>query len=224
MGGIKYFMNSFLEDLKFFLEKIDHYRDRVLFLFIKPLWPRFITPNRITYFRIILGTVLFILLFFLDIKDKLIIISLFSIGAISDLFDGSVARGLKEETEFGAILDPIADRILILPIAVYSLYYSEKWLLLVLLLTEIISGGISLFYREKTKDAKSNIFGKTRMVMLSFVFVAILVFWPTPPSLFFIDVIWVSLIFSYLSIFVRVIDLVKKGYIKNKIINKKFKI
>ena len=127
-------------------------------------------------------------------------------------------------TEFGAILDPIADRILILPIAVYSLYYSEKWLLLVLLLTEIISGGISLFYREKTKDAKSNIFGKTRMVMLSFVFVAILVFWPTPPSLFFIDVIWVSLIFSYLSIFVRVIDLVKKGYIKNKIINKKFKI
>ncbi len=217
-------MNSFLEDLKFFLEKIDHYRDKALFIFIKPLWPRFITPNGITYFRIILGTVLFILLFFLDIKDKLIIISLFSIGAISDLFDGSVARGLKEETDFGAMLDPIADRILILPIAIYSLYYSEKWLLLILLLTEVISGAISLFYKEKMHDSKSNIFGKTRMVLLCFVFIAILIVWPNSPPLFFIDVIWVSLIFSYLSIFVRLLDLLKGGHIKNKIIKKEFKI
>lgn len=217
-------MISFLGDLKDFLEKIDHYRDQVLFIFIKPLWPRFITPNTITYFRIILGTVLLILLFFLDITDKLIIISLFSIGAISDLFDGSVARGLKEETEFGAMLDPIADRILILPIAVYSLYQSQRWLLLILLLTEILSGGISLFYKTKTGDAKANIFGKTRMVLLSVVFVAILVLWPNPPSLFFVDIIWISLIFSYLSIFIRLLDMLKSGHIKNKVINKEIKI
>ncbi len=213
-------MSSFLEDLKLFLEKIDHYRDEVLFVFIKPFWPRFVTPNKITYFRIILGTSLFVFLFFFDIADKFLILSLFCVGAISDLFDGSVARGLDKETEFGAILDPIADRILILPIAVYSLYQSEKWLLLILLLTEIISGGVSLFYKEKTRDAKSNIFGKTRMVLLSFVFVVILIMWPKPPSILFIDIIWISLIFSYLSIFVRLLDLANKGYIKNRVIKK----
>jgi phosphatidylglycerophosphate synthase len=213
-------MHNFLEDLKIFLEKLDSYRDKVLFLFIKPLWPRKITPNQITYTRVVIGIILFVLLFFFGIEDKLVILSLFSLGALTDLFDGSVARGLNKVTEFGAMLDPVADRILLFPIAFYSLLRSHKWLLLYLIIIEIFGAIVSIFHKSKEPDVKANIFGKTKMVLLSLVFIAILIAWPEAPSLFFIDIIWVSLIFSALSIFTRLLELSKKGYIKNKIINK----
>ena len=56
-------MNNFLSETKSFLEKIDKLRDRVLFIFIKPYWPRQILPNHLTIIRILIGIYLFILLF-----------------------------------------------------------------------------------------------------------------------------------------------------------------
>jgi len=215
-------MKTLLDDLKYFLEKIDHYRDELLFLFIKPCWPRRISPNHLTYARIVIGLILFILLFFFGIENKLLIISLFCVGALTDLLDGSVSRGLNKTTDFGAMIDPVADRILILPIAIYSLYESQKWLLLFLILIEIIGALISISHRSKEARIGPNIFGKTKMVLLSLVFAAILVAWPREPSIFFIDIIWVSLIFSFLSIFAQILELNSKGYIKNKIITKKY--
>lgn len=212
-------MKTFLDDLQYSLEKIDHYRDELLFLFIKPYWPKKISPNQITYVRITAGIVLFILLFFFKIENKALILSLFCLGVISDLFDGSVARALKKETELGAMLDPAADRILIIPIAVYSLYESHKWLLLILFLVEIFGALVSIYYKSK-EAYKANIFGKARMVLLSIVFAVILIVWPEEPSLFFIDVLWASLIFSVLSILTRMSDLSHGGFIKNKIISK----
>jgi len=209
----------FLNDLKIFLEKLDTYRDKVLFVFIKPFWPRKISPNQLTYVRIAVSIVLFVLLFFLAIENKTLIISLFVFGAITDLFDGSVARCLNKETEFGAMIDPLADRILILPIAVYSLYQSQKWLLLFLLVAEVFNAIVAIFYKSK-EVYKANIFGKTRMVILSVVFVVILIVWPASPPTFFIDVLWFSLLFSFLSIMTSILELGKKGFIKNKIINK----
>ena len=209
-----------IDKLKKFLEKLDHYRDEFLFLFIKPYWPRKIIPNHITYVRVCMGILLFVLLFFFGIENKVLIISLFCIGVLSDLFDGSVARGLDKVTEFGAMLDSTADRILILPIAVYSLYGSQKWLLLFLLLTEIINAIVSIFYKSKEMYHESNIFGKTKMVLVCIVFIAILIVWPKAPSVLFIDILWISMIFSYLSIFTVILELNKKGFIKNKTIVK----
>lgn len=208
-----------IEPLKHFLEKLDRQRDEFLFVFIKPFWPRRITPNMITYVRAVTGMLLFILLFFFGIVDKPLIMSLFCLGVVSDLFDGSVARGLNKVTEFGAMLDPVADRILILPIAVYSLYGSHRWLLFFLLLAEILSALVSLFHKSKESYVAANIFGKTKMVLVSIVFIVILFDWPNEPAIFFIDVLWLSLIFSILNIFVRISELKQKGYIKNRLVN-----
>lgn len=209
-------MKNLLNDFKYLLEKIDHYRDELLFLFIKPYWPRKISPNQLTYVRIAIGLLLFVLLFFFGIEDKLLIISLFCIGALTDLFDGSVARGLNKITELGTMLDPIADRVLIVPIAVYSLYGGQKWLLLLLLLAEVAGALVSTFYKSKEARVNINIFGKTKMFLLSIVFVALLIVWPNTPSVFFVDILWISLIFSLLSIFTRLLELKNKGYVKFK--------
>lgn len=202
-------MKGFLGDLKYFLEKIDSRRDELLFIFIKPYWPRRITPNHISYLRVVIGVALFILLFFFNVENKLLVISLFCLGALTDLFDGSVARGLNKVTEFGAMLDPIADRILIIPIAFYGLFVSHKWLLLALILTEIVNAVSSVYYKSK----QSNIFGKTKMVLMSIVFAAILVVWPKEPAPIFIYGLWLAIPISFLSIFSKIMELKNKGNI-----------
>src|SRR3990167_128218 len=200
-------MNKSIEKLKLFLEKIDYYRDEVLFVFIKPYWPRKITPNIITTSRIIIGVLLFTLLFFFKIENKIMIISLFFFGVLTDLLDGSVARGKNMVTELGSMLDPVADRIIIVTIAVYSLFGSHKWLLLVLLLIEVANTFVSIYYKTKKVYLQSNIFGKTKMVMQSLVFVAILIAWPNSPHQFFIDILWISVAFMLLSILSKVLEI-----------------
>ncbi|MCX6720972.1 MAG: CDP-alcohol phosphatidyltransferase family protein [Candidatus Staskawiczbacteria bacterium] len=210
----------FIDDLKNTLEKIDSYRDKFLFLFIKPYWPRKITPNHITWVRVLIGVILFVVLFFFGKEDGPLIISLFCVGVLTDLIDGPVARGTNRVTEFGAMLDSTADRILIFPIAIYSLYGPHKWLLLILLLVEILNAVSSMFYKSKEIYLESNIFGKTKMVLLCIVFIVILIVWPKAPPALFIYVLWISIIFSCLSIFSRILELNNKGYIKNRIISK----
>jgi phosphatidylglycerophosphate synthase len=209
-----------LDTIQNFLEYIDNYRDKFFCRFVRPVWPKKVIPNHITYIRVFIGIALFILLFFFKIENKALIVSLFCVGVLTDLTDGPVARGMDNVTEFGAMLDSTADRILIIPIAIYSLFSSHKWLLLYLLLMEIINSIASIFYKSKEIYLESNIYGKTKMVLLCFVFIAILAVWPSSPPEFFFYILWASIIFSFLSIFTRILELNSKGHIKNKILNK----
>jgi len=205
------------------LEEIDSYRDKLLFLFIKPYWPLKITPNHVTYVRVIIGILLCVLLFFFNIENKILILTLFFIGAITDFVDGPVARGTNRVTEFGAMLDSTADRILIIPIALYSLFSLEKWLLLSLILIEVTNALTSLFYKSKEIYLESNIFGKIKMTIQAIVFIIILITWPNLPAEFFLDLLWISIIFGILSIFARILDLKNKQHVQLKNIQHPFR-
>ncbi len=66
--------------------------------------------NLLTAFRILLAPVI---LFFLIFGEYLICIFLFFLAGLSDYFDGYLARKFNSESQLGEILDPIADKILI---------------------------------------------------------------------------------------------------------------
>lgn len=202
-------LKNFIHDLQAALERLDRFRDKVLFVFIKPFWPRKITPNHLTIFRIGIGLFLFILLFYYKNDGFNLIISLFFIGIVTDLLDGSIARALNEETRVGAMMDPVADRILIVPIAIYSLSADHRWLLLLLILLEILNALISIWAHGKSIFIESNIFGKIKMFLHSIVFLAILVFWPRAPHIFFIYLLWISSIVMVVSIYVKTLDFKK---------------
>lgn len=189
-----------------FLEKVDRLRDQALSVAIKPLWPRFFLPNHLTYSRIAIGIVLFILLFYYKNNDKLLVLSLFCLGALTDLLDGSVARALNKETKLGAMIDPVADRILIIPIAIYSLFGSHRWLFLSIIFLEIINALISIYAHSKNIFVFSNIFGKIKMLLQSVVFAAILVFWPDAPNIYFTSILWISITFMVISIYVKYLE------------------
>ena len=67
--------------------------------------------NILTLSRIFLAAVIFILLISPD--RYFLALILFFLAAISDYFDGYLARKYNAVSELGAILDPIADKILI---------------------------------------------------------------------------------------------------------------
>ncbi|MEJ2361300.1 MAG: CDP-diacylglycerol--glycerol-3-phosphate 3-phosphatidyltransferase [Gammaproteobacteria bacterium] len=71
-------------------------------------------PNTITLFRIVLIPI-FIFAFFLpDFSWKhLLLTALFFVAGISDWFDGYLARALKQQSAFGAFLDPVADKLMV---------------------------------------------------------------------------------------------------------------
>ena len=83
-------------------------------------------PNILTMIRLIAGIVMFCLLAasvggipFFDVNSDAFYPAqrwgfyLFVVAAFTDLFDGILARKLHAESQWGAILDPIADKILV---------------------------------------------------------------------------------------------------------------
>ncbi len=70
-------------------------------------------PNLLTLFRIFLIPV-FVILFYLPYEwSNLWAAGMFVLAAITDWFDGYLARRLNQSTPFGAFLDPVADKIMI---------------------------------------------------------------------------------------------------------------
>ena len=67
--------------------------------------------NLITFSRILLAPIIFV---FLMLDNFLICLVLFIVAGISDYFDGYLARKHNAESQLGEILDPIADKILVI--------------------------------------------------------------------------------------------------------------
>ena len=65
----------------------------------------------LTYFRILIAPIIFLLITFFDSYS--IALLLFFLASISDYWDGFLARRYNLESVIGAVLDPIADKILI---------------------------------------------------------------------------------------------------------------
>ena len=68
-------------------------------------------PNTLTILRILLIPVLVGLLVY-DHFDFALLTLL--IAALTDMLDGSIARMANQKTEFGAYLDPLADKLLLM--------------------------------------------------------------------------------------------------------------
>ncbi len=65
----------------------------------------------LTYFRIIIAPIIFLLVTSYDFYGWALF--LFFLASISDYWDGFLARKYKFESSIGAVLDPIADKILV---------------------------------------------------------------------------------------------------------------
>ena len=88
-------------------------------------------PNIITLFRVILIPV-FVTVYFLDWRwahEAGAVI--FWLAAITDWFDGYLARKLQQSTPFGAFLDPVADKLIVgAALLMITHSYANLWITL----------------------------------------------------------------------------------------------
>ncbi|MBU0649152.1 CDP-alcohol phosphatidyltransferase family protein [Patescibacteria group bacterium] len=130
-------------------------------------FPVFVTPNFLTWGRILLLPLLLILIWTNLYITALII---FVFAYLLDFLDGPLARARGQITDFGALFDPFADKIIFLPVL---LMLGHKALAIPILATifilEIILIILALILRPIAVKLKfkiklgANIYGKTKM-------------------------------------------------------------
>ncbi len=87
-------------------------------------------PNILTLIRLALIPVFVALFYWPSDRSNFYAALVFVIAALTDLFDGYLARKLKQTTKFGAFLDPVADKLmvcvaLVLIVEYYSVHVGE---------------------------------------------------------------------------------------------------
>lgn len=75
-------------------------------------------PNALTWLRVLIAPLIAALVFFDNFYLTWVAFSLFIAAAFLDFFDGWLARKLNTTSGFGAMLDPIADKLLVVCVAV----------------------------------------------------------------------------------------------------------
>lgn len=92
---------------------------------------RFNIPTLLTLFRVILIP-FFVLVFYLPFTWAPFVCALiFWVAAITDWFDGYLARRWNQSTRFGAFLDPVADKVMVaIAMVLVAEHYHSWWVTL----------------------------------------------------------------------------------------------
>ncbi|MEK7773960.1 MAG: CDP-alcohol phosphatidyltransferase family protein, partial [Deltaproteobacteria bacterium] len=102
-------------------------------------------PNTLSIFRILLVPVFL----FLIVKDRFShALAVFAVAGLTDAVDGFVARAFNQKTEFGANIDPVADKLLLVSayVALTVKGIIPSWLCVPVILRDVvIVSGVLIF-------------------------------------------------------------------------------
>ena len=104
----------------------------------------------------------------------------FSIASLTDFFDGWSARKLKQESELGKFLDPLADKVLVISTLVAFLlidYLIPLWMIIVIIGRDVLVTVMRYIAVKKGMSIRTSRFGKikTAFQMIS-ILVIIMIF------------------------------------------------
>lgn len=137
--------------------------------------------NFLSALRLLLAIPIAILVSSAAPEQRLFGVMLILIAVLSDIFDGMLARKLNQVTEFGKIIDPLADKIGVAIVAVVLAQQGRLpvWFLLLLIVRDmlIFLGGM---YIKKVKGIllQSNLVGKLAVVVVTTLAIVIVVDYP----------------------------------------------
>jgi len=150
-------------------------------------------PNFITICRLVIVP---ILIYFLYNEKFLIAFILFAIAATTDVLDGYLARKYKTESNFGKIVDPLADKLLQLSSVIVLYLIGKLSLIFVILLFAkeilIVVGGILLY--KKNFIIPSKWYGKVASTLLNTSIAASIIF--KISNIFINIIIGISILFA----------------------------
>jgi CDP-diacylglycerol--glycerol-3-phosphate 3-phosphatidyltransferase len=135
-------------------------------------------PNKLTVSRFAL-TVLFLAVLFSEMPyHETFALLLFSAASLTDYFDGMIARRDKLITNFGILMDPLADKILVCSafIAFVGRGWLPAWMAVIVVARELAITGLRLLAASKNLVLAAEGFGKHKTISQIVAILAILVF------------------------------------------------
>lgn len=134
--------------------------------------------NKLTILRIILTFVFMFFLFCQGLWAKALSLAIFLFAALSDFLDGMLAHKKNMVTDFGRLMDPIADKILVLAAfaAFVQMQLIDAWMFVIIVSREILITSLRLFALNKGKVLSATRAGKHKTASQMFVIFFILGF------------------------------------------------
>lgn len=141
-------------------------------------------PNRLTLARIVL-TAFFVMAMLLPHfpLGKTWALAIFIIASLTDWWDGVLARRHKLETTFGALLDPVADKVL--TTAAFICFIEQHndrggalvdaWMVLLIVSRDFLVTGLRLVAREHGVVLKAEQLGKHKTISQMVTIIVVLV-------------------------------------------------
>lgn len=138
-------------------------------------------PNKLTFMRLLMAVPF---IYFLQESDiggfeyRLIALVLFIIASLTDFFDGYLARKYNLVTDFGKIMDPLADKILVISALVIfvDLKYIPSWMSIVVIAREFLISGIRMLAAAKGEVIPAGKLGKYKTTSQMIVIMLMMLF------------------------------------------------
>ena len=133
-------------------------------------------PNYLTLLRIFLIPLL-IISFYIPWKWMVLVTaSIFAFASITDFFDGFLARKFQAHSDFGRVLDPISDKLLIASTLMMLVSFGKAHVIpaVVILCREILISGLREYMARKNITINVNQLGKTKTA-IQFIAVLLLI-------------------------------------------------
>ncbi|WP_066405072.1 CDP-diacylglycerol--glycerol-3-phosphate 3-phosphatidyltransferase [Aliarcobacter cryaerophilus] len=151
-------------------------------------------PNILALFRIALAPLM--LWFFVD-RNNTIFSSwhpswfdyfaglIFVIASVTDFFDGYIARTWDQMTKLGGILDPLADKMLVLAgfLGLMVIDRADVWAVFLILSREFFITGLRVVAVAEGKNVASTMAGKVKTVAQMFAIGFLIMNWPYATTL-----------------------------------------
>ena len=133
-------------------------------------------PNRLTLARLVLTIFFLAAMFWRTRFNDTIALLLFSLAGLTDYYDGKIARRDKLITNFGILMDPLADKILTCSafIAFVGRGAVPAWMAIIIVARELAITGLRLLAATKNVVLAAEGYGKHKTVSQIVVIIALL--------------------------------------------------
>jgi CDP-diacylglycerol---glycerol-3-phosphate 3-phosphatidyltransferase len=125
-------------------------------------------PNSLTLFRIFLVPFLVVVLLTKFAGREYAGLTIFLVAAITDFFDGYFARRYNKMTRLGALLDPIADKLLMSAAFISLVEMDPKhvpaWMVVIIISREFAVSGLRSIAAQQGVTIAASPLGKTKTV------------------------------------------------------------
>ena len=134
-------------------------------------------PNKITLGRMFIAPI-FLAVYLAGIEHKFLFSAIiFALGAITDALDGSIARKNNIVTNFGKLLDPIADKMLVTAglLAFMKDGLCSIWIVMIILTRDFAVTSLRMIAAAQNLVIPANLGGKIKTVAQMVSFIAVMV-------------------------------------------------